>query len=143
MDLKQFTFALQFSVFSANHVHAGCLMEPKYSGISVVWDYHVVLILKARLRSEYSAGGESADTQEDNTEAWIYDYDTLLLKPCHWKGTFLCRISMFLSMGYALKHDISGVDYISQTFRTDEDVPLEYRRSVLSFKSRKYLFINH
>jgi hypothetical protein len=96
-----------------------------------VWDYHVVLILRA-LRSEYSAGGESADTQEDNAEAWIYDYDTLLLKPCHWKGTFLCR--MFLSMGHALKHDILGVDYISQTFRTDEDVPLEYRRLVLSFK---------
>jgi hypothetical protein len=86
--------------------------SPDYA---VVWDYHVVLILKARLRSEYSAGGESADTQEDNTEAWIYDYDTFLLKPCHWKGTFLCR--MFLSMGHALKHDISGVDYISQTLQ--------------------------
>jgi len=95
-------------VFISNESKAVALWNQKLAGspdYAIVWDYHVVLIL--RLRSEHGVTkGEKAehtDTPDRDTEAWIYDYDTLLPKPCYWK------------------------DYVSLTFRTDAEVPLEYR----------------
>jgi hypothetical protein len=44
---------------------------------AVLWDYHVILVL--RLRSEHR-------TARQDVHAWIYDYDTLLPKPCPLKG---------------------------------------------------------
>jgi len=73
------------------------LGSPEYA---IVWDYHVVLILCPR---PGHGGGTSDDPEERDIEAWIYDYDTLLPKPCYWK------------------------DYVSLTCRTDEEVPPEYR----------------
>jgi len=70
----------------------------------VVWDYHVVLIL--RLRSEHMAGSQisdAADAPECEIEAWVYDFDSLLPKPCNWK------------------------EYIPMTFRRTDEVPLEFR----------------
>jgi hypothetical protein len=54
---------------------------------AVVWDYHVVLIL--RLRSEHAAGSQTADpanAPERDIKTWVYDFDTHLPKPCPWKG---------------------------------------------------------
>jgi protein N-terminal glutamine amidohydrolase len=52
---------------------------------AIVWDYHVVLIL--RLKSD--VGGETTSctvVPEGDIQAWVYDYDTLLPKPCPCKG---------------------------------------------------------
>ena len=48
----------------------------------VVWDYHVILVLRPRLlRKLASAHGEMAEA-----DAWIYDFDTRCPLPCRWLG---------------------------------------------------------
>jgi hypothetical protein len=88
---------------------------------AIVWDYHVVLIL--RLRSDQAV--EDCTVPESDIQAWIYDYDTLLPKPCLWKGA-----SPMSDISYqTLKTKrVLSADYVSMTFRTDEAVPPQYRR---------------
>jgi len=89
-------------VFMSNESKAIALWNQNLAGSAdhaIVWDYHVVLIL--RLRSDQAV--EDCTVPESDIQAWIYDYDTLLPKPCLWK------------------------DYVSMTFRTDEAVPPQYR----------------
>lgn len=50
---------------------------------AVIWDYHVVLLLRARRNGQFA---ELAQAESNVPQSWIYDFDTLLPKPCHWKG---------------------------------------------------------
>ncbi|KIM80796.1 hypothetical protein PILCRDRAFT_72747 [Piloderma croceum F 1598] len=71
-------------VFMSNESKAVALWNQNLAGSAdhvIVWDYHVVLIL--RLRSDVGTGTTNCTVPEG---AWIYDYDTLLPKPCPWKG---------------------------------------------------------
>ncbi|KAF8868286.1 N-terminal glutamine amidase-domain-containing protein, partial [Gymnopilus junonius] len=46
---------------------------------AVVWDYHVILILRSRKsRMKIERIGEEQ-------HSWVYDFDTRLLAPCQWK----------------------------------------------------------
>ncbi|CCM03693.1 uncharacterized protein FIBRA_05838 [Fibroporia radiculosa] len=56
----------------------------------VIWDYHVVLVLRLRAHTQFrpedpepSAGSESASWEG---EAWVYDFDTRLPIPCRCTG---------------------------------------------------------
>lgn len=48
----------------------------------VVWDYHVVLVLRPRLmRTNASSNGETTEA-----DAWVYDFDSRGPLPCRWLG---------------------------------------------------------
>lgn len=53
----------------------------------VIWDYHVIVVL--RLRANYVTMQPSVSNELPELcveKSWIYDYDTLLPKPCRWQG---------------------------------------------------------
>uniref|UniRef100_A0A0W0F986 Protein N-terminal glutamine amidohydrolase n=1 Tax=Moniliophthora roreri TaxID=221103 RepID=A0A0W0F986_MONRR len=60
-------------------------------GLPVVWDYHVILVLRLRLKNP-----------GDQPVAWVYDFDTILSFPTSlfWKNFFSTRpteLSEFIS----------------------------------------------
>ena len=62
----------------------------RFEGDPVVWDYHVVLLLRPRQTVEESA----KFNENDGTISWVYDFDTTLPVPCPGQGkscSFLCR----------------------------------------------------
>jgi N-terminal glutamine amidase len=71
----------------------------------VVWDYHVILLLRPR------QGEESTEFNEnDRTMSWVYDFDTTLPVPCPGQG----KSYPFLYKGWAevtlislFHHDVS------------------------------------
>jgi len=75
-----------FVVFISNECKAVALWNQKLAGSAdkaIIWDYHVVLVLA---RSEPVV---PSDTQDRAAQTWIYDFDTFLPKPCHWRGKSL------------------------------------------------------
>jgi len=46
----------------------------------IVWDYHVVLVLKSSTLPR--TGSNDASTPEPNSMSWVYDFDTRLPIPC-------------------------------------------------------------
>ena len=53
----------------------------------VVWDYHVLLLLRSKnLNMEHSSSSPGSD--------WIYDMDTMLRLPCEAKGSVLRSIGL-------------------------------------------------
>jgi hypothetical protein len=135
MSLKQFVcpqFCVSFSTVSTYAPFTQvALWNQKLAGSAdsaVVWDYHVVLIL--RLGSDKGARGETADCTatvgpERDLQTWIYDYDTILPKPCPWKGA--SSMSGITCQPFTSERVLS-TDYVLKTFRTDEEVPPQYRR---------------
>ncbi|KAL0947067.1 hypothetical protein HGRIS_013208 [Hohenbuehelia grisea] len=78
------------AVFISNPNKTVALWEQKLARdhlYPVVWDYHVIMILRPRKRS-LSADGDTVlrvkDEQDDDTRAisWVYDFDTHLPLPC-------------------------------------------------------------
>ncbi|KAA1471327.1 hypothetical protein DENSPDRAFT_776332 [Dentipellis sp. KUC8613] len=72
----------------------------------VVWDYHVILVLRPRV-APCSSSTPTADAMEgyEHQQSWVYDFDTTLAKPCSWS------------------------EYVSQTFDVN-DVLLEQFKSL-------------
>lgn len=83
---------------------------------AVIWDYHVVLALRERsqLPNCYLTSGRGT---------WIYDLDTYLPIPCHWKGTYT-PYGSFLSQ----VHSGSYLAYVDGTFPLGAGAPLQYQR---------------
>ena len=69
----------------------------------VVWDYHVVLVLRPRVGCPQLQTGDNLSSNGEfpevsarspmNLTAWVYDYDSRLPAPCTWRGTFLFRLT--------------------------------------------------
>ncbi|EEB89981.1 hypothetical protein MPER_11870, partial [Moniliophthora perniciosa FA553] len=78
-----------YAVFISNATRTVALWDQKLTqepGIPVVWDYHVILVLRSRFKNP-----------EDQLVAWVYDFDTTLLL---WKNLFSARpteLSEFIS----------------------------------------------
>lgn len=52
----------------------------------VIWDYHVVVVLRLRENHRAMQPNVLSDSLEYAEKTWVYDYDTLLPKPCRWQG---------------------------------------------------------
>jgi len=101
-----------FVVFISNHGKTVALWSQKAREGVVVWDYHVILVLRSRDHMQSSEqdpthredGQQQTEPAED---AWVYDFDTRLSVPSRW------------------------TDYVSNTFPYVFDeassVPLEYQ----------------
>ncbi|KAI3610746.1 protein n-terminal glutamine amidohydrolase [Moniliophthora roreri] len=69
-----------FAVFISNAAQTVALWNQKLAqepGLPVVWDYHVILVLRLRLKNP-----------GDQPVAWVYDFDTILSFPTSWTGIF-------------------------------------------------------
>ncbi|KAH9857637.1 N-terminal glutamine amidase-domain-containing protein [Lenzites betulinus] len=89
-----------YVVFISNGAKTVALWSQKAARDDViVWDYHVVLVLLPRGAPPDSRGEthRSPAAEDDSQgrpvrEAWVYDFDTTLPVPCHWRayiaGTF-------------------------------------------------------
>lgn len=75
----------------------------------VIWDYHVLLVLRPRTTIDAKP---SQELHADDI-AWIYDFDTRLSNPCDWRGrqtsrtdfrqehlTRLCLVLKSISQGH-------------------------------------------
>ncbi|KAH8108170.1 N-terminal glutamine amidase-domain-containing protein [Cristinia sonorae] len=75
-----------FAVFISNHDKMVAIWCQKANDI-VVWDYHVVLVVRPRLEptlhQQDSGDNGSSDTNRnpESPESWIYDFDTRLPMP--------------------------------------------------------------
>ncbi|EKM55911.1 uncharacterized protein PHACADRAFT_256845 [Phanerochaete carnosa HHB-10118-sp] len=71
-----------YVVFVSNHHKSVALWEQKAREGVVLWDYHVLLVLRARtLRKMCPPGGEAAE----RAHAWVYDLDSRAPVPCCWQ----------------------------------------------------------
>ncbi|KZT11633.1 uncharacterized protein LAESUDRAFT_720886 [Laetiporus sulphureus 93-53] len=87
-----------YVVFISNDGKTVALWNSKADRDVVVWDYHVVLVLRSRERSADDETHEEApdiDGAADNmlnsegSGAWVYDFDTRLPNPCRW-AEYVC-----------------------------------------------------
>ncbi|KAH9926113.1 N-terminal glutamine amidase-domain-containing protein [Fomitopsis serialis] len=100
-------------VFISNHGKTVALWNQKAREGVVVWDYHVILVLRSR---DHMQSSEQDPTHREDGErrtepaedGWVYDFDTRLTVPSRW------------------------TDYVSNTFpyvfNEAFSVPLEYQR---------------
>jgi len=97
-------------------LHCGTKKAANDINNAVVWDYHVVLLL----RSKGPSLVDSLDTQDvyEVQKNWVYDFDTRLAVPCSWTGARY-KVS---SVQCFLKCD---PEYVSHTFFTD--IPQQYQ----------------
>ena len=79
-----------FFFFGGGNIKAALWYQKaaQLEGGPVVWDYHVVLLLRPR------KGVDSELNENDRTTSWVYDFDTILPVPCPGEGKF--------SFGYSL-----------------------------------------
>lgn len=73
-----------FVVFISNRSKTVALWCQKLANEShrpVVWDYHVVLVLRLR-NHVLSQDVRCAPTVDETTHSWVYDFDTILDLPC-------------------------------------------------------------
>ena len=59
----------------------------------VVWDYHVVLLLRLAsvgglVTHTHGELGTPADLNQQVSQTWVYDFDTRLPLPCDGKGEY-------------------------------------------------------
>jgi len=52
----------------------------------VVWDYHVILLLRPREPHLKGSGSLPAVKTSHKSSSWVYDFDTTLPVPCQWEG---------------------------------------------------------
>ncbi|EIW84991.1 hypothetical protein CONPUDRAFT_117353 [Coniophora puteana RWD-64-598 SS2] len=79
-DLVPLTWDV-YVVFISNHTQTVAVWNQRVSPspeLPIVWDYHVVLVLKSRRTKISSSANLDGQT-------WVYDLDTLLNVPCSWK----------------------------------------------------------
>ncbi|KAG0705014.1 N-terminal glutamine amidase-domain-containing protein [Suillus ampliporus] len=79
---------------------------------AVIWDYHVVLVLRSRSGSQCRLLNTSPSIEE---ETWIYDFDSILEMPSRWE------------------------EYVEQTFPPDSDIPPQYRSLFRVVSGEEYL----
>ncbi|TFK42976.1 N-terminal glutamine amidase-domain-containing protein [Crucibulum laeve] len=75
-----------FVVFISNDSKTVALLNQKAARSDdsvVVWDYHVILVLRQR---DSSSGVNPQEHESDQTwgQSWVYDLDTRLTMPCTW-----------------------------------------------------------
>jgi hypothetical protein len=74
----------------------------------VIWDYHVVLLLRPRQGSGVEESTEF--NEKDRTRNWVYDFDTILPVPCPGQGKsyFLLLKKLVVKVTFSLfHHDVS------------------------------------
>ncbi|PPR04977.1 hypothetical protein CVT24_010435 [Panaeolus cyanescens] len=77
-----------FVMFISNENKTVALWNQKNGreeGTPVVWDYHVVLVIRPR-NMEIGVDTEMDSVPEG--ESWVYDMDSRLESPCPWNGRF-------------------------------------------------------
>jgi len=63
------------------------LWNQKLGDPVVVWDYHVILVLKRRSADRPGDGLNDGEPQEARPwRKWVYDLDSRLEMPCSWDG---------------------------------------------------------
>lgn len=100
------------------HQSAAC--DPEQA---IVWDYHVILILKAR-KAPQTTTAQSGQADERGPVTVVYDFDTLLPKPCDF-------ISLVLRLPICkrLRSNIVA-DYMVETFAPRVNLGTKYERYV-------------
>ncbi|KAF9533441.1 N-terminal glutamine amidase-domain-containing protein, partial [Crepidotus variabilis] len=101
-----------FVVFISNSSKTVALWSqkaaPKPDG-PVVWDYHVVLILKSKI-FQYESHGTDSGLQHD---AWVYDFDTTLENPSNFQEYVMHTFSDGLPPSFqSLFRVISASDFL-------------------------------
>ncbi|KAF9246118.1 N-terminal glutamine amidase-domain-containing protein [Melanogaster broomeanus] len=107
-----------FAVFISNPTRTVALWNQRMASsrdTAVVWDYHVVLVLRSR-----SGGHHQPPNLQQTSERsiWIYDLDTQLPVPCHWKEVRKFREDTKLSSRWqtvifiSLFRVVPGDDYL-------------------------------
>lgn len=85
----------------------------------VVWDYHVILVLKPIQDKE---SNPYQPTVYHNQESIVYDFDTSLSMPCKWEGA-----SLFVYISQAFDEIVKiWTDYFASSFL--EGLPPQYQR---------------
>ncbi|OAX39195.1 hypothetical protein K503DRAFT_690155 [Rhizopogon vinicolor AM-OR11-026] len=79
---------------------------------AVIWDYHVVLVLRSLSGSQHRLPNTSPSIEE---ETWIYDFDSILEMPSCWE------------------------EYVKKTFPPDSDIPPQYRSRFRVVSGEQYL----
>ncbi|TBU46969.1 N-terminal glutamine amidase-domain-containing protein [Dichomitus squalens] len=80
-----------YVVFVSNHGKTVALWAQKLRASDVVvWDYHVVLVLRKAANGAHpptrdSPGDREARDASAGASAWVYDFDTTLAVPSSWK----------------------------------------------------------
>ncbi|KAG1756482.1 N-terminal glutamine amidase-domain-containing protein [Suillus paluster] len=93
-----------FAVFISNATKTVALwgqQKAPAASIAVIWDYHVILVLRSRSGSQYRLLNTSPSLIGEET--WIYDFDSNLEIPSRWE------------------------EYVEQTFPPESDIPPQYR----------------
>lgn len=68
-----------YAVFISNHQKTVALWHQQARAGAVLWDYHVVLVLRARPRG-------AGETPTAPAACWVYDFDSRAGVPCPWQG---------------------------------------------------------
>ncbi|THH32980.1 hypothetical protein EUX98_g1205 [Antrodiella citrinella] len=72
-----------YAVFISNEHKSVALWRQKAGQDLIIWDYHVVLIVRpAPHEQDTSAGISSQQSEVYQLRSWVYDFDTLLPVPC-------------------------------------------------------------
>ncbi|KAF9009409.1 N-terminal glutamine amidase-domain-containing protein [Cyathus striatus] len=109
-----------FVLVISNHSKTVALWSQKAAreeDLPVVWDYHVLLVLRARKPSDYSSKSVhvTSITIPDKTggDCWVYDFDSRLSMPCPWEDYLSATFPMTLMPQYqSLFRVISGSTFL-------------------------------
>ncbi|KAF9036672.1 N-terminal glutamine amidase-domain-containing protein [Panaeolus papilionaceus] len=93
-------------------------------GMPVVWDYHVVLVLRPRnMQIGVDAEAEGGELQEVTAvpegECWVYDFDSRLESPCPWNVYFNGTFPEDVVEKYASQFRVVEGSMFLQTFASD------------------------
>ncbi|KAF8162949.1 N-terminal glutamine amidase-domain-containing protein [Crassisporium funariophilum] len=108
-----------FVIFISNAKKTVALWHQKASrleGDPVVWDYHVILMLRPKPGCVDSAHAEFGVPE---IESWVYDFDTCLPMPCPWKDYLSTTFPPSLSHEYESRFRVIPGDVFLQEFASD------------------------
>ncbi len=92
----------------------------------MVWDYHVILIIRPRRKEQ------TIEAEKSKKQSWVYDFDTTLGLPRSWEGT--CKANSLVTAAFT-----QTPEYFRLTF--PEDLLPAYDGCVVCFHARPKILI--
>ncbi|KAL4253937.1 Protein N-terminal glutamine amidohydrolase [Abortiporus biennis] len=81
-----------YVVFISNSNKTVALWNQKHREDVVVWDYHVILVLRSSLSSTTVSKNDESEQLDVEPSSWVFDFDSQLSAPCpgvdYFLGTF-------------------------------------------------------
>ncbi|KAF9566342.1 hypothetical protein CPC08DRAFT_814909 [Agrocybe pediades] len=115
-----------YAVFISNENKTAALWYQKAArveGNPVIWDYHVILVLRPRNEADtlesLDSGSLSAQYEADQSGSWVYDFDTTLPVPCQWEDYLSLTFPEGLLPAYESKFRVVPGVLFLQHFASD------------------------